>query len=93
MLLGSIPHTRKAKDRVSKLLQLVPRFIPASKFNPEEDEEEDDEEEDPFFLVSNKPCMHFNPDEKDDDDDDDDGNISAGAAIAAVQALDIVIPV
>ena len=76
---------------MSKLLQLVPRFIPASKFNPEEEEEEDDEEEDPFFLVSNKPCIHFNPDEK--DDNDDDGNINAGVAIAAAQALDIAIPV
>ena len=53
MLLGSIPCTRKAKDWVSKLLQSVPRFIPASKFSPEEEEEEDDEEEDPFFLASN----------------------------------------
>ena len=76
---------------MSKLLQSVPGFIPVSKFDPELQEEEDEEEEqeDPFFLASNKPNVHFNPD--DYKDDNDDSNIWAGAAVAAAKALDIMI--
>ena len=93
MILGSVPHPRRAKDRVSKLLQSVPGFIPASKFDAElQEDDEEEEEEDPFFLASNKPHVHFNPDDY-KDNDDDDSNIGAGAAVAAAKALDIMIPI
>ena len=60
---------------MSKLLQSVPGFIPASKF---EEDDEDEEQEDPFFLASNKPHVCFNPNNY-KDGDNDDGNVGLGA--------------